>query len=244
MYAPSDEANPYRSRPVVDSAVECTLDIPPEPVDPDREHLRTLPVSLSEFGFLSAGPLNADPVEYTSYTWWQGRYRPILPQPEYEDEEGFRPPTPDSHLQPYRVELAQTVRQAGLAAGLDSLGDYTGDESVFKLRDVLYSLGLSAQGTPRVLLRRLVKFKVGGNYGHLTDPAGVNIRADNIYWRDFKPETHRLSAVFELCYGLGVLNSVDREVLDKNIRTFKNEVIFIGHSPPVFDPITGLANVE
>ena len=124
------------------------------------------------------------------------------------------------------------------------LGDYTGDELVFKLRDVLYSLGISTQDTPRVLLRRLVEFKVGENHGHLTDPAGVNIRADNIYWRDFKPETHRLFAVFELCYGLGVLNSVDREVLNKNIRTFKNEVTFLGHNPPVFDPITGLANVE
>ena len=68
VYAPSDEANPYRSRPVVDSAVECTLDIPPEPVDPDREHLRTLPISLSEFDFLTAGPLDVGPVEYTSYT--------------------------------------------------------------------------------------------------------------------------------------------------------------------------------
>ena len=198
------------------------------PTDPDRDQLRRDPITTTDYGF-------REPEEFTSYLFWQGELRPVRPQPDFDFEPSEpRPPTPDLVDRPARGVLATSARGAGLVLGLSSLEDYSGDELVFKLRDVLYLLGLSTKGSWFALLRRLLAFKTGENSGYLIDVRGVNIRADNINWRNYQPERLRYSDLLKLCYGLGVLNDTRRVFLEHNVKSFKND-IYTRHDSPRID---------
>ena len=201
-------------------------DTAPVPVDPDREALRTNPIR-SIFDL-------QEPSDYSSVVWWQGRYRVCKPQPEEPPPPGEgRPPTPDIFRE-HRVCIVSSVRQAGLPGGLNDLEEYSlccvgdttpgySDTLVYKLRDVLYCLGLSVQGCGFSLLRRLLAHCTGQDSGHLCDRTGVDIKSDNIDWRAYPACGLDYKGLLKLCYGLGVLKSSKRSQLELYVRTFKND---------------------
>ena len=199
------------------SSADESFDTEPEPFDPDRAALRTLhiPRHLYEFKRLD---------DFTTYCLWQGEYRAVRPQldvPVQGDplEQENRSPTPD-FWRPHRVAVVDNLVAAGLPAGLDSLVDYTGDEFVYKLRDVLYCLGLAVDGHAVELLKRLLCFEVGDCSGHLVRD-GIKLR--HIDWRHFEVLSRSYTGLCELCFGLGVLSCVERSKLERNIRAFKND---------------------